>query len=186
MITMLNAESKEWRKFRHFNAEEFRCRCVNRAGGDGRPYPQCLGVNISLQLVSMLDEARENAGVPFVITSGYRCRVWNSDVGGVHRSAHTLGLAADIACGLDEDHKRFLIFTGMFIVEFPRIEIGQSYLHTDIDYERPLKWLSLKPVRKLEIAAVYKPGGYSTGKVRDVWPTDRRLYAGEKLPWEAA
>lgn len=41
--------------------------------------------------------AREEAGFPFIITSGYRCVAYNESIGGKPNSGHVLGLAADIA-----------------------------------------------------------------------------------------
>ena len=44
----------------------------------------------------MLDEAREIAGVTFVITSGLRSKTSNTAAGGVKNSLHEVGLAVDI------------------------------------------------------------------------------------------
>ena len=43
-----------------------------------------------------LDLARDRAGSPFKINSGYRCPAHNKKIGGVDNSAHTKGEAADI------------------------------------------------------------------------------------------
>ena len=54
--------------------------------------------------LSMLDNARDIAGIPFKITSGYRTPSHNAYVGGVQPglkskgSSHLFGYAADIAC----------------------------------------------------------------------------------------
>lgn len=48
------------------------------------------------EFVKLLDEARGIAGVPFIITSGYRTPEKNASVGGVEDSSHTTGLAVDI------------------------------------------------------------------------------------------
>lgn len=47
--------------------------------------------------LQMLDDARGKAGVPFVITSGFRCSAHNKAVGGKATSAHLEGRAADIS-----------------------------------------------------------------------------------------
>ena len=49
-----------WKKVKHFVRDEFVCPC-------------CQYVEVNADLVRKLDQARELAGVPFKITSGYRC-----------------------------------------------------------------------------------------------------------------
>lgn len=92
----------------------------------------CCGENlISDTLISVLNQARANAGVPFVINSGYRCKVHNAQVGGEPNSAHTRGLAADIR--VDSDAHRFAIFSALQKVGFKRIGIYKTWIHCDID-----------------------------------------------------
>ncbi len=69
----------------HFNLREFQCK-------------HCGQVKISSKLVSKLEVLRRKLGVPFVITSGYRCPTHNANVGGAKNSYHVQGLAADVAC----------------------------------------------------------------------------------------
>lgn len=84
--------------------------------------------------LEMLDDARNVAGIPFVITSGYRTESWNHHVGGKQDSAHLKGCAADIACGTSRD--RFLIVTALLEVGFDRIGIGEDFIHVDSDWEK--------------------------------------------------
>jgi len=113
---------------RFFKPEEFRCPC-------------CGEVKIDPLLVSMLDAAREMAGVPFIITSGYRCERHNREVGGKPDSAHLKGLAADIATSSAEE--RYKIFEALIRVGFRRLGIGKDFVHADIDPRKPqgLLWL---------------------------------------------
>lgn len=84
------------------------------------------------QLRKMLDNAREIAKTPFVITSGFRTIQENQAVGGVPNSAHTKGLAADIAC--TNNHKRSDIIRGILNSGTPVfLEIGKKHIHVDID-----------------------------------------------------
>jgi uncharacterized protein YcbK (DUF882 family) len=53
--------------------------------------------NSALLALNRLVAARHMAGVPFVINSAYRCEKHNAKVGGVPGSAHTNGLAVDLA-----------------------------------------------------------------------------------------
>lgn len=46
----------------------------------------------------VLDPAREKLGMPIRMNSGYRCIKHNVEVGGVERSQHLRGEAADITC----------------------------------------------------------------------------------------
>lgn len=55
-------------------------------------------------LLEKLDQLRELAGRPIIVTSGYRCPAHNAEVGGVPDSQHVQGNAADIYCdGLTVD-----------------------------------------------------------------------------------
>ena len=52
--------------------------------------------NIVFGCRNVLQPVREQFGQPIIITSGYRCLVLNTLVGGVRNSAHKQGRAADI------------------------------------------------------------------------------------------
>lgn len=71
-------------KVRYFQRNEFECPC-------------CGQVHVNCGLVVTLDMARAAAGVPFQVTSGWRCFKHNREVGGAENSRHMVGLAADIA-----------------------------------------------------------------------------------------
>ncbi|MGL5922206.1 D-Ala-D-Ala carboxypeptidase family metallohydrolase [Chroococcidiopsis sp.] len=67
--------------------------------------------NNILKLAKELDKVREAWGHPISITSWYRPKVINAQVGGVRNSTHILGLAADIyplAGGSVHDLQRWL------------------------------------------------------------------------------
>ena len=68
----------------HFSKSELACRC-------------CGELNIVPALLDALERLRELAGEPIRIHAGYRCPEHNQQVGGVTNSAHTRGMAADIA-----------------------------------------------------------------------------------------
>lgn len=95
------------------------------------------------RLVQLLDIAREAAGVPFIIESGYRTPEHNKEIGGVPESAHTKGLAVDIRC-LD-NHARYRILKGLFYADFRRIEIADRHIHADLDESKPdeIVWLGI-------------------------------------------
>ena len=113
---------KWWEKIKYFKPQEFDCHCC--------------GKNEMQEIfVRRLDLARAAAGIPFEITSGYRCPVYNAQVGGVPNSAHTKGLAADILA--TNPQKRFIILTALLGVGFCRFGIGKNFIHVDMDGEKP-------------------------------------------------
>jgi hypothetical protein len=100
--------------YKHFNKEQD---------------PNMIGV--SDKLLSMLDNARTIADVPFIINSGLRSAEKNKEVGGVEDSAHLKGLAVDLACS--DSFNRYKMIYGLFVAGFKRIEICKNHIHVDID-----------------------------------------------------
>jgi uncharacterized protein YcbK (DUF882 family) len=115
---------------KYFNFEEFDCPTLEGSG-----LPTTDGGKMNLDFLHKLDEARELAGVPFKITSGYRSPQHNLDVGGRVGSSHIKGIAVDIACV--NSHERQKILTALIQVGFKRVGIGKSFLHTDLDTSKP-------------------------------------------------
>lgn len=87
------------------------------------------------RLVNMLDMAREFAGIPFVITSGFRGPDQNQAAGGVKDSAHETGLAVDIRAPNDEIGKR--VAYGLGRAGFIRCGFYDKHIHADIDSSKP-------------------------------------------------
>lgn len=56
----------------------------------------CTEGNVDEKLVEILQKIRDYFGKPVHISSAYRCETWNKAVGGVARSYHRYGQAADI------------------------------------------------------------------------------------------
>ncbi len=108
---------------KYFAIKDFSCRC-----GCGKN-------NISPMLIDMLDAARDEAGIPFVINSGTRCENWNKHEGGSETSSHLIGLAADIKC--PTSNERWKIANAIINTGFRRIGIGQTFIHVDIDASKP-------------------------------------------------
>ena len=79
----------------HFTRAEFACDCQG-AYCDGYP-----GV-MDLWLMLKLEALRNALDAPVIITSGLRCEIRNAEVGGIPRSKHRIGQAADLyAPGID-------------------------------------------------------------------------------------
>jgi len=103
---------------RYFTVQEFVCPCCNDQA-------------MSRIFIARLDQARGLAGVPFVLTSAWRCYQHNLDVGGKETSSHLFGLAVDIAVTNSRD--RYKIVNALLNVGFTRIGIGKDFIHVDMD-----------------------------------------------------
>lgn len=68
---------------------------AQRKGIDNTP-DQKAAAALTALVTNVLDPLREAWGRPIVVNSGYRCAKLNRAVGGVARSQHTKGEAADI------------------------------------------------------------------------------------------
>jgi len=108
---------------RHFNHHEF-----------DSPDAPGSGAKMDPEFLELLDDARQLAGVPFKINSGYRTPKRNKTVGGTENSSHLRGYAADISC--TNSTQRFRIIAALIAAGFTRIGIGRSFIHVDND---PLK-----------------------------------------------
>jgi uncharacterized protein YcbK (DUF882 family) len=109
-----------------FRLDEFQCPC-------------CKQVMLHSLLLQKLKGLRHKIGKPVIITSGYRCPVYNREIGGIKTSYHLLGMAADIHV------------PGVPLVEILNIaeEIGfqgigfypkRNFLHLDIRPTRQARW----------------------------------------------
>lgn len=111
----------------HFSRNELECHCCSRLQLDSR-------------LLEGLEALRTLAGVPVVVHAGYRCERHNAEVGGVPRSEHTRGLAADIDLpGLSLQRMYEL---ALEIPQFAQGGIGAydgGFLHVDVR-DRRARW----------------------------------------------
>lgn len=99
-------------------------------------------ISLDPELVYLLDKARDIAGIPFIISSGYRKKEQNIKVGGVKDSAHLTGKAVDLYC--KNSHDRLKIVASLIAVGFVRIGLGQGHVHVDIDEEKPQEVLFIE------------------------------------------
>ena len=81
-----------------------------------------------------LDEARERAGIPFIINSAYRTPEHNAKIGGKPNSSHLKGLAVDIS--VTNSRQRFIVLNALLEVGFTRIGIADTFIHIDLDNEK--------------------------------------------------
>ena len=109
----------------HFTAEERRCKCG-----------KCDGAVIeNLELIRLLESVRHQVGNAIVINSWCRCPAHNEAEGGKPDSAHLSGKAVDISC--DNGVYRWKLVDILKSVGFQRIGIAKSFVHADIDTEKP-------------------------------------------------
>ena len=89
------------------------------------------------EFLERLDLARDIAGFPFIINSGFRSIAHNKKVGGVKNSSHLLGWAADLHCGSGK--RRFLMIEALLDAGFTRLGISGkgNFIHVDCDPEKP-------------------------------------------------
>jgi uncharacterized protein YcbK (DUF882 family) len=89
------------------------------------------GAKMDKDFLSMIDKARDFAGTPFKINSGYRTLAHNRKVGGKLSSSHLKGMAADIHCANDTERHKILM--GCIKAGFTRIGIAKTFIHVDND-----------------------------------------------------
>lgn len=107
----------------YFSEKETECQCG------------CGSNNMSSVLMSKLNKAREIAGVPFTVTSGFRCETHNKNVGGVENSSHVFGYAVDIKASSSMEREKVL--NGLIKAGFDRIGIAKTFIHVDVDPNKP-------------------------------------------------
>ncbi len=72
--------------------------------------------------------AREIAGIPFYVTSGFRCWKHNREIGSISDN-HPLGVAMDVRA--DNSRQRFIILEALIKTGFKRIGIHRTFIHFD-------------------------------------------------------
>ncbi len=99
------------------------------------------GEEMKQSFLHKLDNAREIAMIPFIITSGYRTPDHNVAVKGKQSSSHLKGYAADISCIGSRSRK--LIINALIDAGFDRMGIGSNFIHVDSDPEKDsdVMWL---------------------------------------------
>ena len=103
-------------RWQWFKYDDFQCKC---GCGQNRTDPV---------FIDMLDVARSESGVPFVINSGHRCDAHNRSVGSTSEN-HVSGEAADIRCS--DGVTRMRIIVGLIKAGFRRIGFHHAFIHAD-------------------------------------------------------
>lgn len=112
---------------RHFNRDEFACRCG------------CGFDTVDIETLAVLEAVRRHFDAPVTITSGCRCPDHNRKVGGARNSQHVRGRAADIQVhGIDPGDVHDWIEA-----EFGEVvSLGRyaTFTHVDTRSDGPARW----------------------------------------------
>jgi len=115
---------------RYFRKSEFDCNC-------GTAF--CTRNKMQFGFMKRLDIARQHAGIPFHVTSGFRCKdkqaaLVKSGASSKKKSSHEKGICADIF--VKSDKARSKILNGIIKAGFTRIGIGKNWVHVDTDKDK--------------------------------------------------
>jgi uncharacterized protein YcbK (DUF882 family) len=114
-------------QLKHFTLGEFAC-------------PKTGRMEMDEGFLAQLDRAREIAGIPFRITSGFRSPEHNAAVGGHPNSRHLDGEAADIAAPDSESRGRILQALVQAGLQSFAVSKERGFIHVDT-YWKP--WLGI-------------------------------------------
>ena len=89
------------------------------------------GAFMQQEFLDLLDDARDLAGVPFIVNSGFRTPAANRRAGGKETSSHLTGWACDIRA--TSSNRRYLIIAALCGVGFNRIGVADTFVHVDMD-----------------------------------------------------
>ena len=103
-----------WEQLKYFKKSEFK-------------EPEKMDVDFLL----LLDKVREDAGIPFKITSSFRTPEQNRRVNGSSNSAHLRGLAVDISARTGR--QKIKIVQSALKNGISRIGVGSNFIHLDVD-----------------------------------------------------
>jgi zinc D-Ala-D-Ala carboxypeptidase len=90
-------------------------------------------------VIEALDVARDIAGFPFIVLSGFRSVAHNRKLlsdgyAASPKSSHLLGWAVDIA--VPSSRKRFIMVEALLDAGFTRFGIGEDFIHVDMDPQK--------------------------------------------------
>jgi uncharacterized protein YcbK (DUF882 family) len=95
---------------------------------------------MDVDFLAKLDEAREYAGIPFIINSAFRTKEDNERIYKELKkpvntsSSHLKGLAVDIRA--KDSRTRYIILDALLVVGFSRIGIADTFIHVDLDIDK--------------------------------------------------
>ncbi len=105
---------------KNFRASELRCRCRETT---------CTAAPMDPAFLIKLQAIRDAWGLPLGISSGARCKAWNTKVGGSPVSQHLLGKAADIHLEDPEDGPKLAALAVRHGIG--GVGIAKTFIHID-------------------------------------------------------
>lgn len=120
--------------FKYFKFSEFDCVKNGKILATGKE-------NMDIDFIKKLDTARDIAGIPFKINSGFRTPEYNVYLESkgfkvAKNSPHMKGLAADIST--KNSKQRYRVIDALLKAGFRRIGIGETFVHCDTDESKSL------------------------------------------------
>lgn len=97
--------------------------------------PACSVEDLNSKIVDYLILAQKMCGLQFVVTSGFRSLEHERSKGRKGTSSHCKGLAVDIST--PDSLTRFKVVGALILSGFPRLGIGKTFVHADIDTSKP-------------------------------------------------
>ena len=105
--------------------------------------PCCGAYLANPRLLDALEALRSELGdVPIHVNSGTRCPEWNKKVGGVSKSKHLLGEAADIVVRGKEPIEVAKAAESVTQLRNGGVGVYESFTHVDVGHgaSRPARW----------------------------------------------
>lgn len=116
-----------------FTTEEFQCACQCGFGSEES--------DIDENLIEYLNIVRMLYGKPMVVTSGARCKAYNTKIGGLSNSAHLphdlTGQCRAVDIYVKSGQERFELVSLALKVGFTRLGVAPDFLHLDVAWDLP-------------------------------------------------
>lgn len=91
--------------------------------------PPCSLQDMRQDFMDTLDRIRDKAGIPLILNSAYRSKVWDTAKGRTGDGAHTLGVAVDIRAY--SNTSKYKIIKAALECGVTRIGVYASWIHID-------------------------------------------------------
>ena len=112
------SEKNKMQLSKNFTSDEFKCPC-------------CDGLEYNEAFINRLQVLRDIMSIPFIVTSGYRCRIYNDSLSNsATNSRHLYGDAVDISSGGWDGRVKYKFVFEAMKLGFS-VGIFPTYFHID-------------------------------------------------------